>query len=185
MIPPSCDDRKEPTGIFYGSVIRAGGLMKCSTSVTTLLFALGIVACAGDGVSPDLGQLVGEWRPPTVRLQPRGTMDGLFAVAANGATENHVISRGLYGQSANELSMESVLYGQIRISGDKFLVTPDSLVTHDVFYGPSHRDVQRDFTGWPRDSTRFAIRANVLELEFYSYPADAPVLTHQVLYRVR
>jgi hypothetical protein len=111
-------------------------------------------------------------------------MDGLFVVTASGATENHVISRGLYGQSANELSMESVLYGHIAISGDKFLITPDSLVTHDVFYGPSHREVQRDFTGWPRDSTRFAILANALELEFYTYPADAPVLTRQVLYRV-
>ena len=153
--------------------------------LTPLLLAVGILACAGDSVSPELGQLVGNWRPPTVQLQPQGTMDGLFVVMANGATENHVISRGLYGQSADELSMESVLHGHIGISGDKFLITPDSLVTHDVFYGPSHREVQRDFSAWPRDSTRFAIQANVLQLEFYSYHADAPVLTRQVLYRVR
>jgi len=53
----------------------------------------------------------------------------------------------------------------------------------DIFYGPTHRHVQRDFSGWPRDSTQYQIRANELHLEYYSYPADAPVLTRRVLYR--
>ncbi len=53
-----------------------------------------------------------------------------------------------------------------------------------LVYGPTHREVQHDFSGWPRDSTRYEIHANVLVLEFYTYPADAPVLTRQTLTRV-
>ena len=150
-----------------------------------LLIPAAVLGCAEDVVSPELGALVGIWSPPTQQLQPQGTMEGLFIVRADGVAEQHVIARGLYGQSADEISLRSILYGHIGVNGSKFLISPDSLVTHDAFYGPTHRDVQRDFRGWPRDSTRYAIHANVLVLEFYTYPADAPVLTRQTLTRVR
>jgi len=81
--------------------------------------------------------------------------------------------------------MESVLYGRSVVRGSYFLVNPDSQVTRDWFYGPMHRSVQRDFPGWPRDSTRFAIQGDNLVLEYYSYPADAPVLTEQTCTRLR
>jgi hypothetical protein len=48
-----------------------------------------------------------------------------------------------------------------------------------------HRSVQRGFPGWTRDSTRFAIQGDNLVLEYYSYPADAPVLTEQTYTRLR
>jgi hypothetical protein len=153
-------------------------------SIRIPLFALAVFAC-GDVLSAQFAQLVGRWRPSTQSLQPRGTMDGLFVVSADGATENHVITRGVYSdQSPGDLSGRSVLYGQIVVRGDKFIITPDSLVTHDLFYGPTHRHVQREFTGWPRDSTRYAIEGDQLVLEYYTYPADAPVLTRRVLSRV-
>ena len=144
-----------------------------------------LLACSPDPVSPGLSQLVGHWRSPTQSLQPHGTMEGLFIVVADGATENHVITRGVYSnQGAGDVSTHEVLYGHIGVSGDKFVIHRDSLVTTDVFYGPTYRYVQRDFTGWPRDSTQYRVRGNELHLEFYTYPADAPVLTHSVLYRV-
>jgi hypothetical protein len=59
----------------------------------------------------------------------------------------------------------------------------DRLSVVDVFYGPSNRSVRRDFTGWPLDSVRYAVRGDELHLEFYTYPADAPELTRQVLYQ--
>jgi hypothetical protein len=74
---------------------------------------------------------------------------------------------------------------EARVMSSYFLVHPDSEVTHDLFYGPMHRSVQRDFSGWPRDSTHFVIQGDGLVLEYYSYPADAPVLTEQTYNRVR
>ena len=150
-----------------------------------LPLAVAVLGCGEGVVSPELGGLLGIWSPPTQQLQPQGTMEGLFIVRADGATEDHVIARGLYGQSANEVSLQSILYGHIGVNGNKFLISPDSLVTHDEFYGPTHREVQRDFRGWPRDSTTYEIHVNVLVLEFYTYPADAPILTRQTLMRVR
>jgi hypothetical protein len=112
-------------------------------------------------------------------------MDGLFIVGADAETENHVTTRGVYpNQASGDLSTHEVLYGRIGVGQGKFVVHPDSLVTTDVFFGPTYRHVQRDFSGWPRDSTQYQIRANELHLEYYSYPADAPVLTQRVLYRV-
>jgi hypothetical protein len=129
--------------------------------------------------------LVGQWRAPAEQLKPQGTMDVLFIVSPESETQNHVINRRLYpNQASGDLSSHQVLYGHIGVSGDKFAIHPDSLVTTDIFYGPTYHNVQRDFSGWPRDSTRYQIRGNELHLEYYSYPADAPVLTRRVLYRV-
>lgn len=112
-------------------------------------------------------------------------MEGRFVVTPLGRAENHTITRGLYqGQASDELSSEQVLYGRIAVGTDRFIIYPDSLVTRDLFYGPTYRSVQRDFSGVPHDSTSYAIRGNELHLEYYSYPADAPVLTQRVLYRV-
>lgn len=72
----------------------------------------------------------------------------------------------------------------MRIRDGYFAIQPDSVVTCDLFYGPSHRSVKRDFTGGPADSTWFEVRGDELLLEFYTYPADAPVLIQQVLSRV-
>jgi hypothetical protein len=155
------------------------------TALCTVISAT-VLACSSDPLTSALGGLVGRWRPQTQALQPRGSMEGLFIVTDHGQTENRVITRGVYpDQGANDLSSHQVLYGRIGTGTDKFVIHPDSLVTQDLFYGPTHRDVQRDFSGWHRDSTSYDIRGNELHLEYYTYPADEPVLTRQILYRVR
>ncbi len=149
------------------------------------LVAAALVACSADPVSPGLSQLVGHWRAPSQPLQPQGTMDGLFIVRADATTEDHVMTRGVYSnQAPDDPSAHEVLYGHIGVREDKFVIHPDSLVTTDLFYGPTYRHVQRDFSGWPQDSSQYQIRGNELQLEYYRYPADAPVLTRRVLYRV-
>jgi hypothetical protein len=101
-------------------------------------------------------------------------------------TEEQVTSRGLYpDQTPDQVSAQVVLFGRITVCGDQFLIHPDSEVTHDLFYGASHRSVRRDFTGWPLDSVRYAVRRDELHMELYTYPADAPELTRRVLYRSR
>jgi hypothetical protein len=111
-----------------------------------------VFGCGDDVVEPGAQSLVGRWQAETEPLQPRGSLDRLFVVTTDGRSESHASSRGLYaGQRADDLSAETVLYGHILVRGNYFTVHPDSEVTHDLFYGPSHRAVQRDFTGWARE----------------------------------
>jgi hypothetical protein len=143
------------------------------------------LGCGDMAFAPGTEALVGQWQAATALLQPRGSVDRLLVITADGRSESHTIDRGLYeGQAPADLAAEIVLYGHIRVRGNYFRVEPDSEVTHDLFYGPNHRAVQRDFAGWPRDSTRFEVRGSKLTLEFYAYPFDAPVLTQQTFTRV-
>jgi hypothetical protein len=136
-------------------------------------------------LAPGVEPLVGRWQAPTETLEPKGLLERLFVVTAEGRSETRTTTRGLYtGQEADAVSAEVVLYGRVRVRDGYFAIQPDSVVTRDRFYGPSHRSVKREFTGWPADSTRFEVRGDELQLEFYTYPADAPVLIHQVLSRV-
>jgi hypothetical protein len=150
------------------------------------LFVLGVLGCDDSALAPEAEALIGRWRAEVEPLQPQGSMERMFIVTSHGRSENHTVTRGLYADRPSDaLSADVVLYGRIVVRGNYFHIQPDSLVTHDTFYGPSHRSLQRDFSGWPRDSTRFTLNGEELSLEFYTYPADAPVLTRQVLSRVR
>lgn len=152
--------------------------------VTWLPLAL-VLGCGADAAAPGLDPLVGRWQSRPIALSPRGTMDRLFVVRSDGTTENHTTSRGLYpDQTADQISARVVLFGRISVRGDRVVVQPDSEVTQDLFYGPNHRAVRRDFSGWRVDTVRYAVRGDELHLRFSSYPADAPEPAEQVLYRV-
>lgn len=154
-------------------------------STLSVLLSATLLGCGSDPLRVEPDGLIGTWRSQMQALQPQGAMEGLLIVTARGRVENHTITRGVYqGQGPNELSSEQVLYGRIAIGVDKFVIYPDSLVTRDLFYGPTYRSVQRDFSGSPSDTSGYAVRGNELHLEYFSYPADAPVLTQRVLYRV-
>ena len=143
-----------------------------------------LLGCAAEPVAPGAEDLVGRWRSQPESLSPGGSMDRLFVVGRDGHAEDQVTSRGVYpGQLPDQVSAQVVLFGRIGVHGDQFVIHPDSVVTHDVFYGASNRSVRRDFTGSPLDSVRYAVRGDELHLEFYTYPADAPELTRRVLYR--
>jgi hypothetical protein len=146
---------------------------------------LALLGCDEPALAPDAEALVGRWQAPTETLGPKGSLEWRFVVTAGGHSETRTTSRGVYaGQDADALSAEVVLYGRIRVRDGYFAIQPDSEVTRDLFYGPSYRSVKREFTGWPADSTHFELRGDELLLEFYTYPADAPVLTQRVLSRV-
>jgi hypothetical protein len=151
-----------------------------------LLCVGALLGCGDATVAPELEPLTGTWQAPTEALQPRGTLDRVLVITADGRSETHVVSRGLYeGQASGDLALESVLYARIVIRGSYLLVHPDSLVTRDLFYGPENRSVQRESAGWPRDSTRFGVRGSNLVLEYSAYPADVPGLLQQTYTRVR
>jgi hypothetical protein len=143
-----------------------------------------LLGCAAEPIAPGAEDLLGRWRSEPEALSPNGSMDRVFIVSADRHTEEQVTSRGLYpGQMPGQVSSQVVLFGRIDVRGDQFVIHPDSEVTHDVFYGSSNRSVRRDFTGWPLDSVRYAVRGEELQLEFYTYPADAPELTRRVFHR--
>ena len=145
-----------------------------------------IIGCGEEPIAPGIQPLVGRWQAPTEPLQPRGSLDRVLVITTDGRSESHVIGRGLYeGQAPGDLAAETVLYGRILVRGSYFTVLPDSAVTHDLFYGPAHRSVQRDFSGSAPDSTRFEIRGNELDLQLYTYPDDAPELTERTFTRVQ
>ena len=152
--------------------------------LSTVAF-LALLGCDEPALAPEAEPLVGRWRAPTETFEPKGSLERLFVVTAEGRSETWTTSRGLYaGQAADALSSEIILYGRVRVREGYFAIQPDSEVTRDLFYGPSHRSVKHEFTGWSADSTRFEVRGDELLLEFYTYPADAPVRIQQVLSRV-
>ncbi len=148
------------------------------------LGAAGLAACtAATPPAGGLDALVGTWRSPVWALQPLGTWQRSFAVTPDGRVQQGYVSWGGYlGQPGTAISVRSVLYGRIAVLGDGYVIHPDSEVTEDVFYGPDNHSVQTDFTGWPRDTVRFAVADGVLYRRYLTYPADAPVITRDTLY---
>jgi hypothetical protein len=156
------------------------------------LSAAACASCAADDavLAPEQGgALVGVWQTAREPLQPRGSMQGTWAIGNDGRVEQRIVMYGVYPRDgANDVSAETRQFGRIGASATAFVVHLDSAVTHDEFYGPTHRDVRRyPIAGAvaPRDSTLYRIVGDELRLTYYSYPADAPVLTHSTMVRVR
>jgi hypothetical protein len=156
-------------------------------SLLVALAATAPVAGCGDGpVAATPAALVGSWRSRVEAIQPQGSWQRTLVVHPDMRVESRGVTYGLYpGDAPGAVSASSALYGRLGATGTRFLIQPDSLVTEDRFHGPDYHHVQRDFTGLPSDSTAFEIRGGVLTLTYYSYPADAPVVTRSVYYRVR
>jgi len=151
-----------------------------------------LAACTSDDafLAPEQGgALVGVWQTAREPMQPQGSMQGTWTVGADGRIEQRTVMYGVYsGEGPSDVSADIRQFGRIGASVTAFVVRLDSTVTHDAFYGPNHRDVQRyplDVVSAPRDSTHYEIVGDALQLTYYSYPADAPVLTHGTMTRVR
>jgi hypothetical protein len=157
----------------------------CATACMTAFAA----ACTSDGplVSDDVRGLVGEWASARETIGPGGTWERTLVVRPDGRVVHRGVSYGLYpGQRATDVSAETELHGRLGASASAFVVHTDSIVTRDRFFGPDARTVQREFPApAAADSTRYAVHGDELELTYYSYPADAPVLTREVLTRRR
>lgn len=154
--------------------------------------AVSVVACATDDaiLAPEQGGgLVGVWQTVREPMRPQGSMQGTWTVTSDGRIEQRIVMYGIYPREGpDDVSAETRNFGRIGATATAFVVRTDSIVTHDAFYGPSHRDVQRPaatVVNAPRDSTHYRIEGNALLLTYYSYPADAPVLTHGTMFRVR
>jgi hypothetical protein len=129
--------------------------------------------------------LIGVWCTRVQPVSPTGTWQRTLVVRRDDRVERREVSYGLYpGDAPSKISASSTLYGSLGATGTKYVIHPDSLVSEDTFGGTFRRTVQRDFSGWRRDSVTYSIRGDRLELGYYTYPADAPVFTREVMYRV-
>ncbi len=163
-----------------------------AVALSEVVIAVAVVACAADDavLAPEQGgALVGVWQSAREPLQPQGSMQRTWGIGGDGRIEQVVVTYGVYpGDGANTVSASTHQFGRIGASASAFVVRTDSIVTRDTFYGPNHREVQRyPLAGVvaPHDSTHYQIVGDELRLTYYSYPADAPVLTHGTMVRVR
>jgi hypothetical protein len=152
--------------------------------------ALAAATACGDGTPFEVAggrrALVGSWQSRAEPISPSGTWRRSLVVYRDLRVESRGVTYGLYpGDGPTTVSASSTLYGSLGATDRKYIVRPDSLVTEDSFGGSLRRTVQRDFTWWAADSVEYTVRGDRLEIGYYTYPADAPVLTHDVLYRVR
>ena len=156
----------------------------------SLLVALAATApvsgCGDAPVAATPAALVGTWRSRVEAVQPQGSWQRTLVVHPDMRVESRGVTYGLYpGDGPGTVSASSALYGRLGGTGTRFLIHPDSQVTEDRFHGPGHHAVQRDFAGLPNDSAAYEVRGGALTLTYYSHPADAPVVTRSVYYRVR
>ena len=170
----------------------------------SLLAALAVVPAAvattvagcGDGPapfapapppSPAAKALVGTWRTTAEPVLPQGSWQQTLVVRSDMRVEHEGAMYGLYpADEPQTLSASTTVYGWIGATATRFVIHPDSAVMRDRFYGAGYRRVDRDLPDpSPADSTSYEVRNGVLTLTFYSYPADAPVLTTAVYYRVK
>ena len=151
-------------------------------------FSLGALGGCRDTTSPSSSSIVGSWATAPEDLQPNGWYEIRRAFTPIGTYRFEARMYGVYpGQPRNELSAYSVIDGNYRVAGDSLFETAHRETTWDRFYGanspPTVRDIPDDY--WSRSRSRFAVQGSTLVLDYFSYPADAPVPTQMILQRIQ
>lgn len=165
--------------VLAAARIAAGAAALAATTAAASCDGLLIIR-VGDPVG-----LVGVWCTQPQPISPGGTWQRTLIVRRDNRVESRAVSYGMYpGDGPSTVSASSTLYGSLGATDRKYVIHPDSLVTEDRSGGTFRRTVQRNIARSPRDSVEYSIRGDRLELGYYSYPADAPVFTHEIMYRV-
>ncbi len=126
--------------------------------------------------------LLGAWRN-TTSLQPAGSMERVLIFGADGRFELRIVSRGLYGQPASQLSATSTVTGAYTHAGDRVLLQGESRTDWDsVYYLDA---ITTDLHNATVLDARFDIQGDELVLYYDSYPADTPVPTTMRLTRIK
>lgn len=122
--------------------------------------------------------LTGNW-VDTVAAQPSGLWVYQVKIAADGSFINSVKGLGMYEDQTNsEVSSWSESIGEVRQKQDSLFVQYEKTIWWDSFYDMAPDTVaanQEDFVFW----CTFSITNNILKTSYLSYPADAPMVTHQ------
>ena len=163
--------------------------MNRRTLPLALVGALFAVATACSDTSAPVfsgpADLVGEWVTAPMDLSPNGWYDIRMTYGYDGSYVFEARDYGIYpGQARDFLSAYTRLEGSYRVDGDSIFRSARRQTTWDSFYGLTSAPVVRDiapndhFINW---SSKYTIVGSRLILDYYSYPADAPVATRMVL----
>jgi len=142
-----------------------------------LALASAVLACSDSTAPQPLAtELLGRWSTTPSPLQPSGTIQFHLTFTSNFRFTAESRSYGVYAdQSAGELSGYTRTTGSYRTDGARLILTPDSLITWDRFYGATSPEmVQTPYGGALYDKAQFTVDGDRLTLSYTIYPADAP-----------
>lgn len=147
---------------------------------------LAIAGACTDASAPRVASdLVGRWVTDPVDLSPNGWYETRLSFGSDGSYVFEVRDYGFYpGQTRDILSAYTVIEGTYRVDGDSIHRTARRETTWDSFYGMSSAPTVRAIDPsnyFLNTSSKYTIVGSRLILDYYTYPADAPVETRMVL----
>ena len=171
--------------------------MRRSLAAVLCLASTVTASSCRDALAPERAQLVGEWATKRASIGGGSTYQMSFRFDGDGSYETQVTNFGAYGQGADAVSSYVRFQGRYYVSCDKLFLAATLQITWDSFYGaaspPRVEKVPLSIEPGPGDADpcgavggyRYSRVGDVLVFSYLSYPADAPVETTMVLYRMR
>jgi hypothetical protein len=132
----------------------------------------------------DLNVLSGTWRDSVVAL-PRGYYINELKVMNNSTFTSKGSSYGIYnGQSANDLTGWFEYSGTFTLNSNNINFTSHKFTSWDSFYVGSQPQTKiQDQIIF--ENCTFKIEGEILEINYTTYPADAPVNTMRQYKRIK
>lgn len=159
--------------------------MRNTQSAIIALLSVLLAGC-NPATSPHDSPVAGRWATIREPLNPTGSYQG-FLTFDGAAYVSEVRDYGLYpGQQPNDLSAYSRIEGTFRVEGDSLRFSPQRLITWDRFYGPDSPERIENLAGQAAQSSaaHFSLDLHWLTLRYFTYPADAPVATSRIYWRL-
>jgi hypothetical protein len=157
-----------------------------------LLLSLGIALAALGCSSPEAppvvfpSELVGRWQS-SESLQPSGSFQRTLTFQPDGRVVLDFRSYGAYGgQHADDLSGYARSSGTFYVDGSALTIQIDEITSWDAFYGLNspEQTVKVKAPAYPFSPAQYSVDGDRLTLQYFTAPADLPVLTTAVFGRV-
>ena len=133
-------------------------------------------------IVPDFDQeLVGTWIDSTDAL-PRGLIVYKLKINANKTFSSEIVMYGIYESDApDDMSSWTELQGIVEQDMDSIYFLATTSKWWDSFYAMN--PVNEDINSLLYESCTYSIEGNILELNYITYPADAPEPTIKTFIR--
>lgn len=149
-----------------------------------ILVSVGIFGCGKEADTPKVENvLVGNWID-TETAQPNGSYVNELRFNNDLTFSSKSSSYGLYvGQGSNDLSGWFEYTGNYSICGDKIVFLSHKVVSFDSFYGGQAETQVKEMMLF--ENCTFYIKDDILEINYITYPADAPENTKREFKKVK
>lgn len=148
--------------------------------IAAVLCLIPLAACQTESTSSAATPVVGIWTTAPAPVNPAGTLQ--YRLTFSGPGSRFIADArffgGYAGQGPGDVTSYSTLSGRYRVSGNRLVFSPEVIETFDAMSQP--QPVRKSFLGNGfMDNATFERVGSELRLTFVTYPADAPVTTHQ------